>query len=183
MTLFHIIGSTLLIATAAFGQKDTFVPANDVSFTISTEQTSYRTGEQIRLKYRITNVSNATLFVPREWSVQCPPSPHIWAWFEDSAGRHLVPGYAGDCFGSDGPLLERMKRETILLRPGRSVEGHLVLQTNLFAGMKPGHYRIEAELEGWNDKDFDQENQAELRKMGAPFLRGEVPASTQVLLQ
>jgi hypothetical protein len=39
-------------------------PANDVSFSISTERHSYKAGEQFTLNYRVTNISNKPLYVP-----------------------------------------------------------------------------------------------------------------------
>jgi len=55
----------VLLTTLLVAQKEIFVPANDVSFTISTEQSSYGAGEQITLKYTITNISNAPLYAAR----------------------------------------------------------------------------------------------------------------------
>src|SRR5208337_3371771 len=95
----------VLLTTLLVAQKEIFVPANNVSFTISTEQSSYRAGEQITLKYTITNISDAPLYVPREWEVKCPASPHVWAWFEDSSGQHFRPGYGGSVL----PQLEMEK--------------------------------------------------------------------------
>jgi hypothetical protein len=46
-------------------QKETFVPANDVSFSISTGRSNYGVREQITVKYQITNVSNGSVYVPR----------------------------------------------------------------------------------------------------------------------
>jgi hypothetical protein len=50
-------------------------------------QTSWKAGESITLKYRVKNISNTPLFVPREWTATCPASPHLWAWFEDSSQK------------------------------------------------------------------------------------------------
>jgi hypothetical protein len=65
----------------------------------------------------------------------------------------------------------------------RRLEATLTMDTALFGGLKPGPYRIEAVLYGWSDKDFNQEQQSELGKMAAPFIRGEVPASTRIILK
>ena len=173
---------TLLLYGIAFGQKETFVPANDVSFTVATEHRNYRAGDQVIVKYEIANISNGSIYVPREWDAKCPASPHIWAWFENGSGRHFVPGYAGDCSPSQETFLETMKKETVLLKPGQRLHGHILLETNLFGGLTPGAYRIEAVLYGWSDKDFSQKQQAELQKMAAPLIRGEVPASTRISL-
>ncbi len=176
-----VVSSFVVIPMTA--QTETFAPANDVAFTIGPEHDTYRIGEQIILKYQITNVSNGNVFVPREWSVTCPASPHIWAWFESGSGKHLIPGYAGDCSPVKQTIMERMKREAFLLKPRQRVEGHISLETKIFGEMKPGSYRIEAVLYGWDDKGFDQADQSRLQKMGAPFLRGEVPASSHVNLR
>jgi hypothetical protein len=75
-----------------------------------------------------------------------------------------------------------MKKESVLLKPGQRLRGHVLLETTLFGGLEPGGYRIEAVLYGWSDKDFTQEQQRELQRMPAPFIRGEVPASTRITL-
>jgi hypothetical protein len=172
-----------LIASSILAQKKTFVPSSDVSFKISTVQTSWKAGESITIKYSVKNISNAPLFVPREWEATCPAAPHLWAWFEDSSGKHFVPGYAGSCSPSAQTLTARMKKEAVLLKPGQRLEGTVTMDTTLFGGLKPGAYRLEASLDGWSDKDFSQEQQSELEKMTAPFIRGEMPASTHITLQ
>jgi hypothetical protein len=58
--------SWFLFVAPLVAQRETFVPPSDVLFKISTEQASYRAGESITLKYSVKNISNATLFVPRE---------------------------------------------------------------------------------------------------------------------
>ncbi len=183
MVLACAIVVSSFVVTRMIAQTEAFVPANDVAFTISPEHDTYQIGEQIKLKYQITNISNGSVFVPREWSVTCPASPHIWAWLESGSGQHLVPGYAGDCSPVKQTIMERMRREAFLLKPRQRVEGHITLETKIFEGMKPGSYRIEAVLYGWDDKGFDQAEQAGLQKMDAPLLRGEVPASSHVNLR
>ena len=96
-----------LLATSLVTQKEVFVPASDVSFKISTDQTSYKAGQSILLKYRAKNISNAALFVRREWEATCPGAPHVWAWFEDGSGKHFVPGYGGDCSPRPQTIHER----------------------------------------------------------------------------
>jgi hypothetical protein len=172
----------ILLTISVVAQKETFVPANDVSFSISTELSSYRAGEQIILKYRITNISNAPLYVPREWEMKCPSSPHVWAWFENSAGQHFVPGYAGSCSTSPKSVAERMSREAVLLKSGEHVGSTFRLGTTLFGGLKPGAYRIEAVLSGWAEEKFTEAEWSELARMGSPFFRGEVPASVRITL-
>jgi hypothetical protein len=176
-----IVTGGLLLLTAST-QKETFVPANDVSFTVKSERATYKVGEQISLKYEIVNVSNAAVYVPREWDTQCPSTPHIWAWFESGTGEHFIPGYAGSCSQSPQTLRERMQKEAVLLRPRQRLEGRISMDTSLFGGLKPGAYRLEASLSGWRENDFTPVQQAELMKMGARLMRGEVPASTRIRL-
>jgi hypothetical protein len=142
--------SCIPFATSLLARKETFAPANDVSFTVSTERRRYRAGEQITLKYRVTNASNAPLYVPREWEVKCPPAPHLWAWFENGSGQHFVPGYAGSCSPSSNSqtVSARMSKEAVLLRPGEHLDGTFQMDTKLFGGLQPGAYRIEAVLSG-----------------------------------
>jgi hypothetical protein len=175
----------VLITTSLVAQKETFVPANDVSFTIWPERTSYRAGEQITLKYKVTNVSNGKLYAPREWEAACPGSPHVWAWFENSSGQHFVPGYAGSCSPSTNPktVIERMSQEAVLLRPGEHLDGTFRLETTLFGGLKPGTYRIEAILYGWTEEKFTDAERSDLARMAIPFLRGEVPTWVRITLK
>lgn len=102
----------LVVATSVAAQRETFVPSNDVSFSISVERSSYRAGAQIVLKYRVMNISNRALFAPRAWEVKCGGRPHVWAWFENSVGQHFNPGYAGSCDPDYDPktVTERMSR-------------------------------------------------------------------------
>lgn len=175
-----------VLSTLLTAQKQTFVPANDVSFSISTKRGSYRAGEQITLEYRITNISNAPFYAPREWEVKCPGGPHVWAWFENSSGRHFVPGYAGSCLSSTNskpePISERMRKEAVLLKPGEHLDGSLELDTTLFGGLSPGVYRIEAGLSGWSEEKFTNAELSDLSRIAHPFLRGEVPGSLRITL-
>ena len=177
--------SCLLLTIPLPAQDEIFVPANDVSFTISPERTRYRAGEQIILKYRITNISNAPLYTPQQWEVKCPRgSPHLWAWFENSSGQHFVPGYGGSCspVGDPKTVSERMSKEAILLKPGGYFDGTLQLDTTLFGGLKPGEYRIEANLSGWTQEQFTDAELSELARLLHPLLRGEIPASVRIRL-
>src|SRR5436190_18902190 len=66
----------------------TFVPATAVSFAISTDQNSYSVREPIALNYRIMNISNHALYVPRASLEGCPTvTLYVWAWFENSIGQ------------------------------------------------------------------------------------------------
>jgi hypothetical protein len=172
-----------LFATSLLAQKEIFVPANDASFSVSTERRSYKVGEQITLNYTIANISNAPLYVPREWDAACPPSPHLWAWFVDSSGKHFVPGYVGDCSPKLNSLTiaERMSKEAALLKPGEHLDGEFRLDTKLF-DLKPGAYRIEAALYGWTEAKFSDAERSELARMGSPFITGDVAASTRIKL-
>ncbi len=177
-----LVGITcVLLTTSLIAQKEIFAPANDVSFRVSTDRSSYRAGEQITLKYRITNISNSPLYVPREWEVTCPGAPHLWAWFEDSVGKHFVPGYGGSCSTSPKTVTERMAKEGVLLKPREHLDGTFRLDSTLFA-LKPGAYRIEATLSGWAQEKFTDADRSELARMGAPFLQGYIPSSVRIKL-
>lgn len=180
-TFLSIVTSGLLLLTA-FAQKETFVPPNDVSFTVTSERRTYKVGEKVSLKYEIVNISNAAVYIPREWDAQCPSTPHIWAWFESTTGKHFIPGYAGSCSSSPQSLTERMQKESVLLKPGQRLQGTITMDTSLFGGLTPGIYRLEASLTGWKENDFTPAQQSELAKMGASFMRGELPASAHITL-
>jgi hypothetical protein len=174
----------LMSATSLLAQREVFAPPNDVSLTVSTERRTYRTGEEITLKYRVTNISNAPLYVPREWEAKCPTTPHVWAWFENSSGQHFVPGYGGSCSpSSNSPTIRgRMSREAVLLKAGGHLDGTFQMKTTLFDGLKPGAYRIEAVLSGSAEEKFTVAERSELARMPHPFLRGEVPSTVRITL-
>jgi len=180
---FLAVGLSYFLLTASpVAQKENFVPASDVSFKIATEQTSWKAGESITVKYMVKNISNAPLFVPREWEATCPASPHLWAWFEDSSGKHFVPGYGGDCSPSPQTIPERMTKEAVLLKPGERFDGTFLLDTKLFGGLKPGVYRVEAALTGWTEEKFTDAERSELAKMAGRFMAGEVSDSIRITL-
>jgi hypothetical protein len=79
----------LFLVLLLLAQNKSFVPATDVSFKISAASPTYKINESVTLNYRVTDISNAALFVPHEWEVTCPAGPHLWAWFEDRSGHHL----------------------------------------------------------------------------------------------
>jgi len=177
-----LLFSAVLLAATAGAQRETFVPANDVSFSISTEHRSYRAGDQIVVHFRIVNASNKPVYVPREWDAKCPASPHVWAWFEGSDGKHYVPGYAGSCSSQPTNVVQRMGKEAVLLEPNQDFDGTIQMDTRLYGGLAPGDYRIEASLTGWREQDFTPAERSQLTTMGGGFVRGEVPASTRVKL-
>jgi len=108
----------------------------------------------------------------------------VWAWFEDGSGDHFIPGYAGSCSESTNSKTgsERMNKGAVFLKPGEHLDGIPRLDTQLFGGLKPGVYRIEAVLWSWRDEKFTDAGRSELARMGHPFLREEVPNSTSVTL-
>ena len=75
-----------------------------------------------------------------------------------------------------------MSKEAVLLKPGEHLDGTFQLDTTLFGGLKPGAYRIEAGLSGWEEEKFTDAERSELARMRIPFLRGEVPASVRTTL-
>jgi hypothetical protein len=181
----------VLIATSLMAQSESFVPANDISFAISTEQKSYGAREPISVKYRIVNVSNGPLYVPRGFEATvCLDGPyggrpHFRGGFENSAGKHFWPGYGISCGGTTGAapltLSERMSRVAVLLHPGEHLDGAFDLSPTMFH-LPPGAYRIEAVLYGWKDDEFSDAERIELPKIGFPLLSGEAPASTRIEL-
>ena len=114
---------------AELAQEEAFVPASDVSFTISTDRTSYGRRQSIAVRYRIVNISNALVYVLRAWEEKCPARPHVWAWLENGADKHFVPGYGGSCSPVCGPhsVAERMAKEAVLLKPSDHLDGTLEL--------------------------------------------------------
>jgi hypothetical protein len=170
-----------LLAAPAIAHTDLFVSTSDITFRISSEKTSYEADDEVRLDYRVTNVSKTPLYVPREWEATCPTVPHIWAWFEDHSGNHLVPDYASDCKPEKQTIEARMRKEAVLLKPGEHLDGTLRLDPKTFH-IGAGRYRVEAALTGWHEEKFTAEERAELEKMGHPFVTGEAPASLTIIL-
>lgn len=167
--------ASVLLASATAARNDIFVPAADISFSISSEEKSYETNETVRLN------SNAPLYVPREWEATCPPVPHIWVWFLDSSGNHLSAGYLGDCMPNQQTIQERLSKEAVLLKPGESTHGPLRLEPKVFH-LTPGRYRVEASVTGWVREKFSAEERRELEKMGHLFVTGEAPSAVTVVL-
>ena len=103
---------------------------------------------------------DAALYVPAaQWEIKCGNNPHLWSRLEDHLGKHYEPGYAGSCLGPNPvdrmSLSERMREDASLLEPGQHVTGSFTLDSSVFDGrLKPGAYRLEAILYGWNQR-FD----------------------------
>jgi hypothetical protein len=161
---------------AQHGEWTVFTPANDVSFVIAPTQSSYHIGETITLKYDVVNVSNRALYVSK---LVCPPP--VMVWLEDSAGHHITQGGVTSCLGPapGTSMSDRMQMEAQLLKPGDRLSKATTLDTK---ALTPGDYRVEAVFYGWTPEQFSDAEVAELAKMGAPFLRGEMPASAKVTL-
>jgi hypothetical protein len=173
----------MLIPVSLTAQKELFVPATDISFTISTERNRYGHRASITVKYQILNVSNGPVYVPRAWEAKCPRKPHVWAWFENGAGKHFAPGYGGSCSPIPQTAAERMGKEAVMLKPGEHADGMLQLDPTLFGGgLPPGPYRIEAVLDSWHDDEFTPTELKELEAVGSRFVRGQAPASVLITL-
>lgn len=170
----------VLVASADAGSQ-LFASTAGITFQISSEQKSYGADEEIRLDYRIANIGNAPLYVPREWEATCPTVPHIWVWIEDHSGNHLTPDYANDCTPKKQTIQERMSKEAVLLKPGEYLDGPLRLDPKIFH-LAPGRYRVEASLTGWAGQKFTAQERTELEKMGHPFVTGEAPDSLTIVI-
>lgn len=184
--IFALIGCSLV--TNAVARQQVFVLTNDVSLTILPARRSYKIGQTVEFVYQVRNISHAAIFVPgRVWSVQCAAitPPYVSAGLEDMSGNHYMPGYAGDCLGGAMKMdvRERMRKDSILLKPGQVFQSSFELATSVFRGrLKAGEYRLEAMLYGWNDKDFTKDERDALKTFGHPFLVGAIPASTTIKL-
>ena len=186
----HVALCVLAAASIASAQQATFTTANAVSFTVSTERDAYNSQEQISLRYEIKNVSERPLYVPRhQGEISCPPNSgpqsvmHVDAWFENAAGKKFHSGWLGACIdrGERRTLSQRMSEAAVLLRPGEHLDGTIALQGNIFR-LAPGDYQIDAVLYGWKEDEFSEQELRELSTMGAPFLRGETPASVPIII-
>lgn len=173
----------LFLATSAtMPAQQPFVHSSDVLFTVRTDHTEYNIGDPIVLQYTIKNVSKSAYYVPRrQWDTKCGNPPHLWSRLEDSSGKHYEPGYMGSCIGpSLMSISERMSKDAFLLKPGQKITGSYSFDSKIFANsLKPGVYRLEAVLYGWNES-FDKSELSELAKFRAPFLIGESVASAEV---
>jgi len=174
----------LLLPHSLVSNEGVFAPASSVSFTLRAEHSNYKAGEPVVVNYKIRNITSRPLFVPQEWSAQCPPKPHIFVWLRDPSGKKLASGYGGDCFPSSQPktVAERMRREATLLKSMQSYEGRVVVNTSLFGPLMPGPYRVEAFLSGWELEEFDKSQRSELVAMAHPFVSCKTTALTRVTI-
>jgi hypothetical protein len=74
-----------------------------------------------------------------------------------------------------------MSKEAVLLKPGEHLEETFLLDPKIF-GLKPGGYRVEATLTGWNEEKFTDVERTELTHMGGRFMTGEVQDSIRITL-
>jgi hypothetical protein len=75
-----------------------------------------------------------------------------------------------------------MRKDALLLKPGQAVTGSFTFDSKVFAdSLKPGAYRLETVLYGWN-LSFNNSQLSELARMGAPFLISESTASSSIEL-
>jgi len=181
--MFLIVCSVAAILEA----QQPFVHGSDVAFAIRTDRTKYLMGEAIVIRYTVRNVSNGALFVPKsQWDIRCGDPPHLWVRLEDNSGKHYEPGYGGSCLGPSPEdrmsVSERMRKDAVLVKPGQAVHGSFTFQPKVLSDLKPGSYRLEAVLYGWN-LSFSTSELSELHRMDAPFLIGETHATTHVELQ
>jgi hypothetical protein len=104
---------------------------------------------------------------------------HIWAWFEDNQVSTTFLAHGGSCGPDSNPrsVSERIAKEAILLKSGEHRDGAITPQTNLFGGLKPGSYRMEAILTGWREEEFDQVERSPLAKMPGLSLEESCPLS------
>jgi hypothetical protein len=49
-------------------------------------------------------------------------------------------------------------------------------------GLKPGRYRVEAALTGWDEEKFSEAERSELTQMGGRFMTGDVQDSIRITL-
>jgi hypothetical protein len=177
----------LFTGSATANGQQPFVHGSDIRFSVRTDRRSYNVGDLIIIHYTIKNVSNSALYVPAtQWEIKCGNNPHFWSRFEDHSGKHYEPGYAGSCLGPNPvdrmSLSERMRRDALLLKPSQAATGSFTLDSSVLEdSLKPGAYRLEAVLYGWN-QPYDNSQLSELARMGAPFLIGESNASLIVEL-
>ena len=78
-------------------------------------------------------------------------------------------------------VVERMKKEAVLLKPGETYRDYFLLETKTFKdSLTPGQYRVEAAFYEWREDEFNEAQKAELRQFRHSFLRGESVASATI---
>lgn len=180
-----------VLPTGSAAAQEPFAHANDVAFSIRTEQKHYEIGEKIVVSYTIKNVGNGPLFVPRsQWDTACSGAPRFWALLENSSGQHFEPGFIGGGLGAkdcgDVSLSEWLNKDAVLLKPQQSVAGTFVFEFPPGSGtftrtLKPGLYRLEALLYGWN-APLTELQRGGLSRIQGSLLIGEANATTQIEL-
>ena len=78
-------------------------------------------------------------------------------------------------------MTDRMSKDSVLLLPTQSVNGHFTFDSKIFADkLKPGKYRIVTSLYGWRFDLFTSAQRSDLASLEAPFLSGEATASATI---
>jgi hypothetical protein len=159
------------VSAETHGQQP-FVHGNDIRFSIRTDRRAYNIGDQVVIHYTIKNFSNGALYVPAtQWEIKCGNPPHLWSRLEDSSGKHYEPGYGSSCGGPNHvdrmSVSERMRKDALLLKPGQAMTGSFSFDSNVFSdSLKPGAFRLEAVLHGWNLR-FDNSQLLEFIRNGS----------------
>jgi len=171
----QIILALALVAQVSVAQPQIFASARNIALTISADRVSPR-NQQVTVKYRITNVGKAPLYVPRQETRLCYTEMHFVAWFVGPPH-----GVGGDCPGEGPSLSQRIADSAILLRPGEHADGTLIADPR-FGNLTPGKHRIEAIVSGWREANFTEGERKELESIGNPLLEGDKSASIVVTL-
>ncbi len=179
----------VLVLLEGAAAQTPFAHGNDVSFSINTGQKHYEIGESITISYKIRNVGSGPLFVPRsQLDRACSEPPHLRALLENSSGKHFEPGFIGGGLGakecSTLSVSEWLKKDAVLLKPQQAVSGTFVFQFprgRFTQKLKPGTYRLEALLYGWN-APFTESQRKELDTISGALFVGEANSTTQIEL-
>ncbi len=151
-----------------------------VRLTVSTDKRTYKIGEKIVAYYRVQNVGKRKLFVPVRFSADCPPRARLITDLQDASGKVLRGGYVGSCSPrSFSSRLEKVKADSKLLSPEEQYAPEEMFDTQ---GLKPGLYRVTAQLHAWKPGDFADADRQELRQFGVPVLTGTLSSSVRIRL-